>query len=206
MSKKKKQIAEEPDFLYYNLLPWEVNWAADYARQSNDKFKNYPQLNFRTDDVRILNAFTGAAGEFAFKEMLSDETRKLLREWPAENNALGSYYDFLFDNGAGQNVTVDVKTTASYSDYVHSPEECNFFYPKEWADQKKARGIPLCDIYIQMYYDMKEHRAFFIGAISLSKLCDLEKERSTWNGGFKVLQSEMDLTAKWLPYLTNRSN
>lgn len=201
MQKKQAQQYKELEYPCYKLLPWEVDWATDYAYRSTDRFKNLAQLKDRTQDKKFLDALTGAAGELAFREMLCEEWRGKIKEWSAELDKLGCPYDFLFDNGAGQDAKIDVKTAGSHSAHVHSPEECNFFYSKETFDLKVSRNIELCDQYIQIYYDIPTATGYFIGAVTLPHLRELEKTKSIWNGGFKVLKSEMNWTAKWLPYL-----
>lgn len=196
----------QDQFPQYHLLPWEVEWAKNYAEESAKKFKNARQFKNREPEQKLLDAYAGAAGELAFKEMLDKEVQSMIKEWTSETGEMGSHYDFLFDNGAGEDVKVDVKTTSSESKYIKSAEECNFWYAKDWIDRKKSWEIPLADLYIQMFYDIEKETAYFIGAVTTKHLFELEKTKSVWNGGFKVKRENMDATPKWMPYLNKSAN
>ena len=187
----------DDQFFSYQLLPWEVNNVEEYAQKSCEKFKYAYQLK---------DAFIGAASEFAFTEMLKPDIKSMIKEWSNKDGETGNPYDFLFDNGFGKEVRVDIKSTGSYNKYVPTPDKCNFWYSKPWFDQKRERNIQLSDIFIQFFYDIQSNTAYFIGALSLSQIFSLEKTRKLYNDGFKICREEMDLTNKWTPYLINSSN
>lgn len=189
------------EYLKYKFLPWEIDQAERYALESNKKFKNYRQLTKRTDDKKFLDAFVGYAGEFAFNEMLNPEFRGLLKEWASSEDKKGSPYDFLFDNGSGKDVTIDVKTTGSYNDRVPTADDCNFWLDYDWLNKKRSENTQLCDVFVQYFYDVDSDEAYFIGAVTLARLLEIEKSRKPWNGGTKVLKKEMDLTEQFEKYL-----
>ncbi len=183
-------------FPYYRPLPWEIERCLAYAEASVESFKYIS--NNRSKEKKMNDAFIGALGELAFVEMLKNQHRDFITEWPTSKNEYGSRYDFK----TKKDETIDIKTSET-SDLIHSPALCNFVWGFSQANSKQAKKIDFCDYYMQMLYDSDLERIYFIGAVSYKfiKECDEQKKWLKRGVSYGVIaREEMDATTTFKKY------
>lgn len=190
---------------HYHLFPWEVEECKRYSKRS---VHHFIQRNIITESIKAkktFDAYYGAAGEYGFYELLKQNNRELIKEWPFKDDNFGSYYDFLVEN-EGQEYTIDIKTSIK-SDGVSSPAECNFIWGTKSAHLKEDFNIKFCDFYIQMWYDPDAWKVYFVGAISINRIKELEESKD-WDRrrGYAIIkQDKMDFTDQFLKYFDDKS-
>lgn len=194
---KKQQIQQPTKYPSYSLLPWEDDEVVDYAKRSREKFEHI--VDERGDQERILNARLGIGGEIAFKNLLTKEKQLFIIDHASEREEYASPYDFKV-KGSDREYTIDVKTTLK-SERVPVPDKCNFLWSKKAERIKFERHIPLCDIYVQMFYDPDEFLYYFIGAISLEKIKSVGFGVRISEDLRLINRNEMDYTETFLSYI-----
>lgn len=194
---KKQQVQQLTKYPSYSLLPWEDDEVVEYAKNSRAEFEHI--VDERTPQDKLLKARLGFGGELAFKNLLSKEKQLFIIDHASEREEYASPYDFKV-KGSDKEYTIDVKTTIK-SEKVPIPDKCNFLWSKKAERIKYERHIPLCDIYVQMFYDPDEFLYYFIGAISLEKIKSVGFGVKISENLRLINRNEMDYTETFLSYI-----
>lgn len=203
MTKKSKLVFFLAEFPYYRPMPWEHDRLKEYAANSVKHFST--SIDGRTKEQKEHDAYVGALGEFAFVEMLKNQSREMINEWPLTDNNFSEEYDIKGKDG----MTIDIKTTVE-SDKVTIPGECNFVVGFSQFNIKMSHNIKLCDSYVQMFVTKDYSDVYFIGAISQQQIMKYMNNDEPWPVRGRtwglIRRENMDLTDKFRSYFTEDVN
>lgn len=186
----------------YKPLQWEIEEAEEYARKSFEKFSFKKEK--RDSDTKLYDAFVGRIGETAFYEMLPKDLQAQVKQWSSLDGDIGKDYDFLIGKNPPWK-TIDIKTTQN-SDRIPNHFECNFVINIKTVNDKKNYLIPMCDYYVQMFWDGEY--CYFVGAIDYPEIEKYQEGEKKWYkcppGMCIIKNTEMNYTKTFLDYFDEK--